>query len=213
VRYDLILKDKSGQYLKDLCHYHVGGQLKIAPEHVSDRVLKLMHKPPQAEYMKFIEAFQQVNKQLGKDQYLVPYFISAHPGSDLNDTIELAEFVRDHLQYYPEQVQNFTPTPMTLSTCMYYTGLDPLKKRKVYVPRNNQARKWQRALLQYRDPRNRKLVREALESCGRVDLINSSPQGLLARPTKNTTDKKHKNTRPAQQERATRRKNPGSPKE
>jgi uncharacterized radical SAM protein YgiQ len=213
VRYDLILKDKSGQYLKDLCHYHVGGQLKIAPEHVSDRVLKLMHKPPQAEYMRFIEAFQQVNKQLGKDQYLVPYFISAHPGSDLNDTIELAEFVRDHLQYYPEQVQNFTPTPMTLSTCMYYTGLDPLKKRKVYVPRNNQARKWQRALLQYRDPRNRKLVREALESCGRVDLINSSPQGLLARPTKNTTDKKHKNTRPAQQERATRRKNPGSPKE
>jgi len=192
VRYDLILKDKSGQYLKDLCKYHVGGQLKIAPEHVSGRVLKLMHKPPQAEYVKFIEAFKQVNKELGKDQYLVPYFISAHPGSDLHDTIELAEFVRDHLQYYPEQVQNFTPTPMTISTCMYYTGVDPLKKRKVYVAKNNPERKWQRALLQYRDPRNQKSVREALESCGRVDLMNSSPQGLLARPTKPTTDKKNK---------------------
>jgi radical SAM superfamily enzyme YgiQ (UPF0313 family) len=185
VRYDLILKDTSGQYLKDLCQYHVGGQLKIAPEHISDRVLKLMHKPPQTEYRKFIEMFKKVNKQLGKDQYLVPYFISAHPGSELNDTIELAEFVRDNLQYYPEQVQNFTPTPMTISTCMYHTGIDPLNKRKVYIPRHTRERRWQRALLQYRDPRNRNLVREALQSCGRVDLINSSPQGLLARTEKN----------------------------
>jgi uncharacterized radical SAM protein YgiQ len=194
VRYDLILKDTSSQYLKDLCQYHVGGQLKIAPEHISDRVLKLMHKPPQAEYKKFMEMFKKVNRQLGKDQYLVPYFISAHPGSELNDTIELAEFVRDNLQYYPEQVQNFTPTPMTISTCMYHTGLDPVSKRKVYVPRRTRERRWQRALLQYRDPRNRKLVREALQSCGRVDLINSSPQGLLARTEKSDgvkrTDKK-----------------------
>jgi len=185
VRYDLILRDSSGQYLKDLCQYHVGGQLKIAPEHISDRVLQLMHKPPQAEYRKFIEMFKKVNKQLGRDQYLVPYFISAHPGSELNDTIELAEFVRDNLQYYPEQVQNFTPTPMTIATCMYYTGLDPVSKRKVYIPRHTRERKWQRALLQYRDPRNRNLVREALQSCGRVDLINTSPQGLLARTEKN----------------------------
>lgn len=187
VRYDLILQDNSGQYLKDLCQYHVGGQLKIAPEHVSDRVLKLMHKPSQAEYRKFVERFKKVNEQLGKDQYLVPYFISAHPGCELEDTIELTEFVRDNLQYYPEQVQNFTPTPMTISTCMYHTGLDPLSKRKIYVPRQARERRWQRALLQYRDPRNRNLVRQALQSCGRADLINSSPQGLLARTEKNKT--------------------------
>lgn len=189
VRYDLILQDSSDQYLRDLCKYHVGGQLKIAPEHVSDRVLKLMRKPPQAEYRKFIEKFKKVNQQLDKDQYLVPYFISAHPGSELGDTIELAEFVRDHLQYYPEQVQNFTPTPMTISTCMYHTGIDPLSKRPVYIPRKPRERKWQRALLQYRDPRNRNLVREALQSCGREDLINRSPQGLLARAEKNPTAK------------------------
>ncbi|HPF20746.1 MAG TPA: YgiQ family radical SAM protein [Syntrophomonas sp.] len=184
VRYDLILKDSTGQYLKDLCKYHVGGQLKIAPEHVSDRVLKLMRKPSQAEYKKFIEKFQKENQQLGKEQYLVPYFISAHPGSQLHDTIELAEFVRDNLQYYPEQVQNFTPTPMTVSTCMYHTGLDPVSQQSVYIPRQIRERKWQRALLQYRDSRNRSLVREALQSCGREDLLNSSPQGLLARAAK-----------------------------
>ncbi len=182
VRYDLILRDKSGKYLRDLCQYHVGGQLKIAPEHVSDRVLQVMHKPAQSEYKKFIKAFKQINQELGKDQYLIPYFISGHPGCNLNDTIELAEFVRDHLQYHPEQVQNFTPTPMTLSTCMYYTGLDPMNKREVYVPRRSKERQWQRALLQYRDPRNQKLVKEALQSCGREDLFNTSAQGLQARP-------------------------------
>lgn len=191
VRYDLILKDKSGQYLKDLCRYHVGGQLKIAPEHVSDRVLRVMHKPPQDEYQKFIKAFKKVNQELGKEQYLIPYFISAHPGSTLNDTLELAEFVRDHLQYHPEQVQNFTPTPMTISTCMYHTGLDPANQKEIYVPRQSKERKWQRALLQYRDPRNQKLVKEALQSCGREDLFNTSPQGLQARPAKKDSgDKK-----------------------
>ncbi len=179
VRYDLILKDTSGQYLKDLCRYHVGGQLKIAPEHVADKVLRLMNKPAQSEYKKFIRQFKQVNQELGKEQYLIPYFISAHPGCDLQDTVELAEFVRDQLQYHPEQVQNFTPTPMTISTCMYHTGIDPFTQRQLYVPRGSRERKWQRALLQYRDPRNKNLVREALENCGREDLIAASPKALL----------------------------------
>lgn len=181
VRYDLILRDKSGRYLKDLCRYHAGGQLKIAPEHVAGQVLRLMRKPANSEYLKFMQAFKKVNQELGKEQYLIPYFISAHPGSTLQDTIELAEFVRDHLQYHPEQVQNFTPTPMTISTCMYYTGLDPADQTEIYVPRQTQERRWQRALLQYRDPRNRKLVKEALQSCGRDDLFNTSAQGLKAR--------------------------------
>jgi len=210
VRYDLILKDKSGKYLRDLCQYHIGGQLKIAPEHVSDQVLRLMHKPPQSEYQKFINAFKKINQELGKDQYLIPYFISAHPGSQLHDTIELAEFVRDHLQYHPEQVQNFTPTPMTESTCMYYTGLDPMTKGEIYVPRQDRERKWQRALLQYRDPRNRKLVKEALQSCGREDLFNTSPQGLQARPVKSDS-KAQKETRRSQTE-ASKRKKKGTAK-
>lgn len=214
VRYDLILRDTSGRYLKDLCRYHVGGQLKIAPEHISDRVLQLMHKPPQAEYKKFMEMYGKVNRQLGKDQYLVPYFISAHPGSELEDTIELAEFVRDHLQYYPEQVQNFTPTPMTISTCMYHTGLDPVSKSQVSIPRRERERKWQRALLQYRDPRNRQLVREALLSCGREDLLNTSPKGLLARGDKNSEHEDRKptgSTRPQKNSGPNKKIKPSSP--
>jgi uncharacterized radical SAM protein YgiQ len=179
VRYDLVLKDTSRKYLKDLCNYHVSGQLKIAPEHVADRVTRAMHKPGKSEYTRFIEAFKKVNLELGKDQYLVPYFISAHPGCDLSDTIELAEFVRDHLQYYPEQVQNFTPTPMTVSTCMYYTGLNPQNGKPVYVPRQDKERQWQRALLQYRNWDNQNLVREALQACNREDLIGFTPRSLL----------------------------------
>lgn len=188
VRYDLILRDTSGQYLKDLCSYHVGGQLKIAPEHVADKVLRLMYKPGKSEYKKFIQEFKQVNQQLGKEQYLIPYFISAHPGCDLRDTVELAEFVRDQLQYHPEQVQNFTPTPMTVSTCMYYTGIDPFSKRDIHVPRGSKERKWQRALLQYRDPRNKTLVREALENCGREDLIAATPKALLRQSLRTNTE-------------------------
>jgi len=179
VRYDLLLKDTSGQYLKDLCSYHVGGQLKIAPEHVADKVTRYMRKPGKATYKKFIRAFQEVNKQIGKEQYIIPYFISAHPGCDLKDTIELAEFVRDKLQYYPEQVQNFTPTPMTISTCMYYTGIDPYSGKALYVPRGNKERRWQRALLQYRNPDNRALIREALLAAGREDLIGFSGRSLV----------------------------------
>lgn len=178
IRYDLVLLDKSS-YLRDLCQYHVSGQLKIAPEHVAPRVTRLMHKPGQEAYVKFIRRFNEVNQELGKDQYLVPYFISAHPGSDLKATVELAEFVRDQLQYYPEQVQNFTPTPMTVSTCMFCTGLDPDKGEEVYVPRQEQERRWQRALLQYRNRNNAKLVRQALQAAGRTDLIGTSKKALV----------------------------------
>ncbi|MEN6461391.1 MAG: YgiQ family radical SAM protein [Syntrophomonas sp.] len=179
VRYDLILRDTSGKYLRDLCRYHISGQLKIAPEHVSDRVTRIMHKPGKTEYKKFINAFNKTNKELGKEQYIIPYFISAHPGCDLQDTVELAEFVRDQLQYYPEQVQNFTPTPMTISTCMYHTGLNPENGKAVYVPRQEKERKWQRALLQYRNRANQNLAREALHACSREDLIGSSPRALV----------------------------------
>lgn len=183
VRYDLILRDSSGQYLKELCQYHVGGQLKIAPEHISDQVTRAMHKPNNSEYIKFVKQFKRINTELGKEQYLIPYFISAHPGSRLSDTVQLAEFVRDNLQYYPEQVQNFTPTPMTLSTSMYYTGLDPDSGREVYIP-GGRERKWQRALLQYKNKENWGPAREALKHCGRQDLIGFSPR-CLVKPEKN----------------------------
>lgn len=179
VRYDLLNQDSSGSYLEDLCRYHVGGQLKIAPEHVSDRVTKLMEKPGRSEYEKFVRNFKKTNKKLGKEQYIIPYFISAHPGSGLDDTVELAEFVRDNMQYSPEQVQNFTPTPMTISTCMYFSGLNPRTMKKVYVPKKDRERKWQRALLQYRNRDNQALAREALKECGRSDLIGSSPKALV----------------------------------
>ena len=181
LRYDLLLRDRSS-YLHDLCKYHVSGQLKIAPEHVSARVTHLMNKPGPGAYKGFIEKFKQVNQRLGKQQYLVPYFISAHPGCTLSDTVQLAEFIRDELQYYPEQIQNFTPTPMTVSTCMYYTGIDPLSGEPVYVPRQPHERRMQRALLQYRNRANYKLAREALQACHREDLIGSGPKALVNAP-------------------------------
>ncbi|MEN6326667.1 MAG: YgiQ family radical SAM protein [Syntrophomonas sp.] len=179
VRYDLILQDKSGQYLRELCLHHVGGQLKIAPEHISGPVTKLMGKPDRSIYEQFMAAFKQVNKKLKKEQYLIPYFISGHPGSSLKESIELAEFLRDHMQYYPEQVQNFTPTPMTVSTSMYYTGINPINGKQVYVAKSSQERKAQRALLQYRKIENQQLVKETLEKCGRSDLIGVSPRALV----------------------------------
>lgn len=181
LRYDLLLQDRS-TYLHDLCKYHVSGQLKIAPEHVSERVTHLMNKPGPGEYKRFIEKFKRINRALGKEQYLVPYFISAHPGCTLQDTVQLAEFIRDQLQYYPEQIQNFTPTPMTVSTCMYYTGIDPASGEQVYVPRQLKERRMQRALLQYRNRANHKLAREALQTCYREDLIGSGPKALVKAP-------------------------------
>jgi len=182
IRYDLVLRDTSKRYLRDLCQHHVGGQLKIAPEHISSRVTRLMHKPGQTEYKRFIKEFQQINKELGQDQYIVPYFISAHPGCSLEDNIELAEFIRDQLQYYPEQVQNFTPTPMTVSTCMYYTGINPDNNQPVYVPRQERERKMQRSLLQYRNRTNRNILREALLSANRADLIGPGSKSLVPGP-------------------------------
>ncbi|NLO21304.1 MAG: YgiQ family radical SAM protein [Syntrophomonadaceae bacterium] len=179
VRYDLVLEDSGGKYLDELCRYHVGGQLKVAPEHIAPTVTKLMGKPGGNKYKEFLQQFQTINHKLGKKQYLIPYFISAHPGCGLKETVELAEFVRDHLQYYPEQVQNFTPTPMTISTSMYYTGLNPLNHRPLYLPNSSWERKAQRALLQHRHPDNHSLALEALTKCGRSDLIGSSPKALI----------------------------------
>ncbi len=183
VRYDLVLEDPKGKYLYDLCRHHVGGQLKVAPEHVSPTVTRLMGKPGREKYELFVQKFNTINRNLGKKQYLIPYFISAHPGCGLNETAELAEFIRDHLQYYPEQTQNFTPTPMTLSTSMYYTGVNPLNGRPVYIPDSSWERKAQRALLQYRHPNNRAMALEALQKCGRSDLIGSSDKALLKENT------------------------------
>jgi len=196
VRYDLILRDKSGKYLRDLCHHHVSGQLKIAPEHVAERVTRIMHKPGKSEYKRFIDAFRKINQELGKDQYIVPYFISAHPGCDLPDTVELAEFIRDHLQYYPEQVQNFTPTPMTISTCMYHTGINPHNGKAVYIPRQEKDRRWQRALLQYRNRANHQMVGEALQACGREDLMGSNPRALIKSSTMPAKNKKKDRSEP-----------------
>ena len=181
VRYDLLLEDNSGQYLRDLCQHHVGGQLKIAPEHINDYVAGLMNKPGKAKYFKFMQQFKKINKDLGKDQYLIPYFIAAHPGCSSRDMLELAEFIRDHLQYYPEQVQNFTPTPMTITTAMYYTGLNPLNGKKVSVPKGKRIRDKQRALLQYKNPDNYDLVREALVELERNDLIGSGKKALITK--------------------------------
>ena len=178
IRFDYVLADPNQSFLKELCEYHVSGQLKVAPEHVSDAVLAKMGKPNRNVYEEFCRRYKKMNDTLQKKQYLVPYLMSSHPGSTLKEAVELAEYCRD-LGYMPEQVQDFYPTPSTMSTCMYYTGLDPRTMEKVYVPKNPHEKAMQRALIQYRDPRNRELVREALEKCGRRDLIGYGPKCLL----------------------------------
>ena len=178
IRFDYVLADPNQTFLKELCEYHVSGQLKVAPEHVSDAVLGKMGKPNRGVYEEFCRRYKKMNETLQKKQYLVPYLMSSHPGSTLKEAVELAEYCRD-LGYMPEQVQDFYPTPSTMSTCMYYTGLDPRTMEKVYVPKNPHEKAMQRALIQYRDPKNRELVREALEKCGRRDLIGYGPKCLL----------------------------------
>ncbi len=178
IRFDYVLADPNQSFLKELCEYHVSGQLKVAPEHVSDAVLAKMGKPNRSVYEEFCRRYKKMNETLQKKQYLVPYLMSSHPGSTLKEAVELAEYCRD-LGYMPEQVQDFYPTPSTMSTCMYYTGLDPRTMEKVYVPKNPHEKAMQRALIQYRDPKNRELVREALEKCGRRDLIGYGPKCLL----------------------------------
>lgn len=182
IRFDYVLADTKSNFLEELCRYHVSGQLKVAPEHVSDQVLKYMGKPANSVYRQFTDRYAKMNGKLHKKQYLVPYLMSSHPGSTLKEAVELAEAVRD-MGYMPEQVQDFYPTPSTISTCMYYTGLDPRTMEKVYVPRNPHEKAMQRALVQYRNPDNYELVKEALIRAGRTDLIGFSPNCLI-RPRK-----------------------------
>ena len=178
IRFDYLLADKKKDFLRELCEYHVSGQLKVAPEHVAAPVLALMGKPEHRVYEEFTQQFEKMNRRIGKKQYLVPYLMSSHPGSTLKEAVELAEYCRD-LGYMPEQVQDFYPTPSTLSTCMYYTGLDPRNMKPVYVPRNPHEKAMQRALIQYRDPKLYDLVYEALRKAGRMDLVGYGPKCLI----------------------------------
>lgn len=178
LRYDYIMADKSDKFFKELVEHHVSGQLKVAPEHISPKVLKYMGKPAGKTYDKFREKFYKINDQLGKKQFIIPYLMSSHPGSTLHTAIELAEYLRD-IRYQPEQVQDFYPTPGTLSTTMFYTGLDPLTMEKVYIPKTKTEKAMQRALLQYRNPRNYDLVHEALMKAGREDLIGFGAKCLI----------------------------------
>ena len=183
IRFDYVLADKDDTFFKELCKYHVSGQLKVAPEHVSDAVLTCMGKPRNEVYQKFTEKYKKINEQLGMKQYLVPYLMSSHPGSTLKEAVELAEYLRD-LGYMPEQVQDFYPTPSTISTCMYYTGVDPRTMTPVYVPKNPHEKAMQRALIQYRNPQNYDIVLEALKKAGRMDLVGYDKHCLL-RPRRN----------------------------
>ena len=178
IRYDYVMYDKSDAFLRALIKNHVSGQLKVAPEHVSDRVLRLMGKPASALYDRFVAKYMQLNRNLGKEQYIVPYFMSSHPGSDLDAAVELAEYLKRTGQR-PEQVQDFYPTPGTLSTCMYYTGFDPRTGERVYVPKNASEKAMQRALMQYFMPQYRDLARKALQKAGREDLIGFGKHALV----------------------------------
>ena len=178
--------------MEELCKYHISGQLRVAPEHISDNVLKLMGKPENSVYEAFLERYNRINKKFGMEQYAVPYLMSSHPGSTLKDAIALAEYIRD-LGYMPEQVQDFYPTPSTISTCMYYTGLDPRNLKPVYVPVNPHEKAMQRALIQFRNPANYELVKEALLKEHRQDLIGFDKKCLIP-PRKiepNKTESQH----------------------
>lgn len=182
IRFDYVLADKDQTFLSELVKDHVSGQLRVAPEHVSNRVLSYMGKPRHEVYQEFIRRFDACNKKTGKQQYALPYFMSSHPGCDLEDAVELAEYIRD-MGFIPEQAQDFYPTPSTLSTCMYYTGLDPRTMDPVYVPKSPHEKAMQRALIQYRNPENYELVCEALRRTHREDLIGFGPK-CLVRPRK-----------------------------
>lgn len=181
LRYDYLMADADDGFFKELVAHHVSGQLKVAPEHISDPVLHSMGKPCGKLYRQFSDKYFALCKAAGKEQYLVPYLMSSHPGSTLKSAVELAEFLRD-IGYQPEQVQDFYPTPGTLSTCMYHTGLDPRTLKPVYVPKDFHEKRMQRALLQFRNPKNHELVREALTLAGRTDLIGFGPKCLVPPP-------------------------------
>lgn len=178
IRFDYCMCDSDDTFIYELCKYHISGQLRVAPEHISDNVLNKMGKPSNDVYEGFLKRYQRINKKTGKEQFVVPYLMSSHPGSTMKEAIELAEYIRD-LGYMPEQVQDFYPTPSTLSTCMYYTGLDPATMDKVYTPVSHHEKAMQRALIQYRNPENYELVKEALIKNGRTDLIGFGPKCLI----------------------------------
>jgi uncharacterized radical SAM protein YgiQ len=190
-RFDYLMADPDHSFLKELCQYHVSGQMRVAPEHVSDNVLSKMGKPSASIYTAFVKEFNQLNEKLGLKQYVVPYLMSSHPGSTMKDAIKLAEYIRD-MGYIPEQVQDFYPTPGTVSTTMYYTGLDPFTMEEVYVPRDPHEKAMQRALIQYRDPKNYELVKEALLREGREDLIGFGREYLIPPHKMKPVDKKTK---------------------
>lgn len=178
IRFDYVMADPDDTFFRELCEYHVSGQLKVAPEHVSDAVLQKMGKPENGVYRSFVKKYKKINQEIHKEQYLVPYLMSSHPGSTMKEAIELAEYLRD-LGYMPEQVQDFYPTPSTISTCMYYTGVDPRDMKPVYVPKNPHEKAMQRALIQYRNPKNYDLVLEALKKAGRMDLVGYDKHCLI----------------------------------
>ena len=185
IRFDYCMCDSDDTFINELCKYHISGQLRVAPEHISDNVLNKMGKPSNDVYESFLKRYQRINKKTGKEQFVVPYLMSSHPGSTMKEAIELAEYIRD-LGYMPEQVQDFYPTPSTLSTCMYYTGLDPATMDKVYTPVSHHEKAMQRALIQYRNPENYELVKEALIKNGRTDLIGFGPKCLIPPRNMNT---------------------------
>lgn len=184
IRFDYLINDKDDTFFYELCKHHVSGQLKVAPEHISDNVLKHMGKPENSVYNKFSEKFYKINEKIGKKQYLVPYLMSSHPGSTLRDAIKLAVYLKEH-NINPQQVQDFYPTPGTISTCMFYTELNPFTMQKVYVPKSGKEKAMQRALLQFRNPENYRIVHEALVKAGRTDLIGHHPRCLIRPPQGN----------------------------
>lgn len=178
IRFDYIMEDKNDTFFKELVEHHISGQLKVAPEHISDKVLSYMGKPQSCVYEKFIDKYYKLNDRAGKKQFVVPYLMSSHPGSDMKEAVKLAEYLRD-IGYNPQQVQDFYPTPSTMSTVMYYTGVDPRTMEQVYTPKNPHEKAMQRALMQYRNPANYELVKEALHIAGREDLIGFGPECLI----------------------------------
>jgi len=197
IRFDYALLDDDRSFIRELAAYHTSGQLRLAPEHVSDAVLRVMGKPENAVYQQFVREFEQASRAAGKEQYVLPYLMSSHPGSTMKEAVELAEFCRD-LGFNPEQVSDFYPTPSTVSTCIYYTGLDPRTMEPVYCARDPHEKALQRALIQYRNPKNRALVVEALHRAGREDLIGYGPKCLVRpekRPKRNGDGNPHRGKR------------------
>lgn len=178
IRYDYLMADKDEEFFYELCKHHISGQLRVAPEHISDNVLKYMGKPSRSVYEKFIKKFEKINDELKIEQYAVPYLMSSHPGSTLKDAVALAEYLRDK-NIQPDQVQDFYPTPGSISTCMYYTEIDPFTMKKVYVPKTYVEKQMQRALLQYRNHANYETVKKALIKAGRSDLIGNGQHCLI----------------------------------